>query len=96
MGLRAVNIEKLRIYAENSAKWENGGGKTEDELLQRIWNLSSDVRVLCEEVERLEGFCERYDHWMLETAKVLGFPDDGRGWGGQDPSPTSWPRRRWT
>lgn len=35
-------IGTCRQYAEQSHAWKNGEGKTEDQLLQRIWNLASD------------------------------------------------------
>lgn len=43
---RLAQIEKLDAYAERSLAWEHGQ-KSEDELLQRIWNLAHDVRTLC-------------------------------------------------
>lgn len=35
----------LESYAESSLTWTHGQ-KTEDELLQRIWNLAGDVKAL--------------------------------------------------
>lgn len=37
--------ERLLRYAEASKEWTHGM-KTEDELLQRIWNLAGDVTTL--------------------------------------------------
>jgi hypothetical protein len=42
---RSGGTAALRRYAAESAKWRHGE-KTEDELLQRIWNLAADVRKL--------------------------------------------------
>ena len=38
------------------------------------------------EVTKLTEFCERYDHWMLATAKALGWEHDD--WNSQDPAIT--------
>jgi hypothetical protein len=44
----------LRWYAEEAASWTHGM-KTEDELLQRIWNLSRDVIRLLKMLEVQRG-----------------------------------------
>lgn len=41
------DLERMRAYAESAAGWGHGD-KSEDELLQRIWNLAGDVGKLVE------------------------------------------------
>lgn len=45
--------QQLHAYAESSKAFTHGE-KTEDELLQRIWNLAGDVTGLIEQLEARE------------------------------------------
>ena len=47
-------VEQRRAYAERSMTWEHGQ-KTEDELLQRIWNLAGDVASLAAALSALQA-----------------------------------------
>lgn len=54
MGLsdpQPFDLRVERLYAEDSRTWMHGQ-KTEDELLQRIWNLSEVVLKACDEIAR--------------------------------------------
>lgn len=59
--------EQLLAYAKSSIALAHGD-KTEDELLQRIWNLSEDVRNL---VEQLEALDEKPNQPLLNAARRL-------------------------
>jgi hypothetical protein len=48
--MRQFGHADLARYADESATWMSGQ-KTEDELLQRIWNLAGDVKVLLMELD---------------------------------------------
>lgn len=50
--------QQLLAYAQATYSWE-AGQKTEDELLQRIWNLADDVGRLVEQLETAEFEKER-------------------------------------
>jgi hypothetical protein len=40
-------------YAEQSLQWE-ASGRTEDQYLQRVWNLANDVRILYRDLSAAE------------------------------------------
>ena len=60
----------MRGYAERSLLLRHGD-KTEDELLQRIWNLANDNARLFEQLEALREEVRRF---------ADGFPGDSHDW----------------
>lgn len=46
-----LDLRRERYYANEAHTWSHGE-KTEDELLQRIWNLSEVVLKACDEIAR--------------------------------------------
>jgi hypothetical protein len=60
-------------YADRSLLWTHGQ-KTEDELLQRIWNLANDVKVLAADLVEARAVAERtrealrYVEWCYDGA----------------------------
>jgi len=51
----ALTDHAIARYAEDSKGWR-AGQKTEDELLQRIWNLAADVTILLNRIGALEAY----------------------------------------
>lgn len=54
-----LQMDVLRRYAEAAKGWGTDSNKTEDELLQRIWNLAHDVTKLLDFSAVLEQRAER-------------------------------------
>lgn len=50
-----ITLGTRRQYAEQSKAWANGEGRSEDQHLQRIWNLADDSLTLIDYIDRLEA-----------------------------------------
>ncbi len=69
MGL--IDPGSERLYAEVSRTWMHNQ-KTEDELLQRIWNLSEALLKACAEIETLREDLESAENHIDFIMSEIG------------------------
>lgn len=68
-----TSSQQLLAYAQATYSWE-AGQKTEDELLQRIWNLADDVGRLVEQLEAAQNALRNIA--VLAEQEVLSGPPE--------------------
>lgn len=70
IGSGRITIGTRRQYAEQSLQWKNDEGRTEDQHLQRIWNLANDTLALIDYIHALVA--ERDDaNYEMEQLRQL-------------------------